>query len=410
MRKRNVALVAMAAGIIATATWVAPAIGEEVAIVVDRGVARLQLTAAGDKITYDPLSGSDQVQELGVSTGCTLSTSGDSVMIISASSVPPPKSPPVPGLKDHRLGVGQKGEGTGEPCARINEDLGQALTLTLDLGPNMAMDYAEIDINFKYNGEAGWRILYKGAQVGAGVLPCSGSDCGPDSGADDNKRLKIGNFATTGERMLFDQIELTATTPPPNGAISVEGGQDPDDRGPLGLSLNTYDSLFRVVEVFDGELNCGEGFDEEDGGVVGTFFRLDNAPPPLGQTGPPCTPKPYNAEASAEDGTIYFAPSGSDQDARYRGTLTLGNRSAANPFTSNLKYDPEDDGSFKDMPWCGSVIYDGEPPGVIDPVVIDAAVPDGDTWCITGESTVVASPGFVTTTWSVFGYGDPKFR
>lgn len=395
MRKRNVALVAMAAGIIATATWVAPAIGEEAAVVVDRGVVRLQLTAAGDRITYDPLSGSDQVQLLGVSTGCTMTSTGASIMSISASSANPSKSP-VPGLKDHRLGVGQKGEGTGEPCTRINKDLGQALTFTLDLGPNMAMDYAEIDINFKYNGEAGWRIFYQGDQVAEGTLACTGSDCGPDSGADDNKRLILGNFETTDGRTLFDRIELTATTPP-NGAISVEGGQDPDERGLLGASLNTYDSLFRVVEVFDGELDCGEGFSERDGAVVGAFFRLDN----VGLA--TCSPKPYNAEASAEDGTVYFAPSGSDQDAKYRGTLTFGNRPAANPITSSLEYDPEDDGSFKVVPWCTSVTY-------LDGQVIDAAVPSPDTWCITGESTVVASPGFVTTTWSVFGYGDPKFQ
>jgi hypothetical protein len=398
MRKRSVALVATAAAIIATATWVAPAIGEEPAVVVDRGVARLQLTAAGDKITYDPLSGSDLVQQLGVSTGCTMSTSGASVMKISASSATPSKSP-VPGLKDHRLGVGQKGEGTGEPCTRINKDLGQALTFTLDLGPNMAMDYAEIDINFKYNGEAGWRIFYQGDQVAEGTLACTGSDCGPDSGADDNKRLILGNFETTDGRTLFDRIELFATTPP-NGAISVEGGQDPDEQGPLGEVLTTYDSLFRVVEVFDGELDCGEGFRESDGdAVVGTFFRLDNVGNAL------CTAKPYNAEASIEDGrgTIYFAPSGSDQAARYRGTLTFGNRPAANPITSGLEYDPEDDGSFKVVPWCTSVTYLGGQ-------VIDAAVPSPDTWCITGESTVVESPGFVTTTWSVFGYGDPKFQ
>lgn len=400
MRKRNVALVAMAAGIIATATWVAPAIGEEAAVVVDRGVARLQLTAAGDRITYDPLSGSDQIQQLGVSTGCTMSTSGASIMNISASNATPSKSP-VPGLKDHRLGVGQKGEGTGEPCTRINKDLGQVLTFTLNLGPNMAMDYAEIDINFKYNGEAGWKIFYLGEQVGAGVLACSGSDCGPDSGADDNKRLIIGNFLTTGGRTLFDRIELTATTPP-NGAISVEGGQDPDEQGPLGASLSTYDSLFRVVEVFDGELDCGEGFEVEEGAVVGAFFRLDNAPPPPGEPALLCTAKPYNAEASAEDETVYFAPSG-DQDARYRGTLTLGNRPAANPITSSLEYDPEDDGSFEVVPWCTSVTY-------FEGQVIDAAVPSPDTWCITGESTVVASPGYVKTTWSVFGYGDPKFQ
>jgi hypothetical protein len=397
MRRRRILLVVVATGALATAAWVAPAIGEEAAVVVDRGVVRLQMTAAGDRITYDPLSGSDQIQHLGVSTGCTMSTSGASVMKISASSASPSKSP-VPGLKDHRLGVGQKGEGTGEPCTRINKDLGQALTFTLDLGPNMAIDYAEIDINFKYNGEAGWRIFYQGDQVAAGTLACTGSDCGPDSGADDNKRLILGNFDTTPGRTLFDRIELTATTPP-NGAISVEGGQDPDERGPLGMSLGTFDTVFRVVEVFDGELDCGDGFTESESGVVGSFFRLDNF------GGATCSPKPYNAEASAEDGTVYFAPSGSEQDARYRGTLTFGERAATNPITNRLEYDPEDDGSFKVVPWCDSVTYDGEPP-----VVIDAEVPDGDTWCITGESTVVASPGYVTTTWSVFGYGDPKFQ
>ena len=93
---------------------------------------------------------------------------------------------PFPGLKDHRLGVGQNGEGTGEPCARINKDLGQALTLSLTGAlDGQVVGYAEIDLGFKFNGSATLQLCRAGVMVGADItVPCSGaSDCGPDSGA-----------------------------------------------------------------------------------------------------------------------------------------------------------------------------------------------------------------------------------
>ena len=55
------------------------------------------------------------------------------------------------------------------------------------------MDYAEIDLGFKFNGSATLQLFRSGVKVGGDItVLCSGaSDCGPDSGGSDNERVVL---------------------------------------------------------------------------------------------------------------------------------------------------------------------------------------------------------------------------
>ena len=55
--------------------------------------------------------------------------------------------------------------------------------------------------------------------------------------------------------------------------------------------------------------------------------------------------------------TLSFVPvdnDGAPQPATYRATVKFGPHDSANPFTSKLEYDQDDDGplGFEFMPWC----------------------------------------------------------
>ena len=148
-------------------------------------------TPTATRLIFDPTApGSNQTQTL-TAPNCKLTSTGASLVSFAASGNPSQQES-VPRPQNHRIGVGQNGEGAGEPCARINKDLGQVLTLSLTGAlDGRAVNYAEIDLGFKFNGSATLQLFRSGVKVGGDItVPCSGaSDCGPDSGASDNERV-----------------------------------------------------------------------------------------------------------------------------------------------------------------------------------------------------------------------------
>ena len=273
MKRRRLWWLAGAAGVVAAVSLLmVPALGDG-PITTELGVLRLQLNANGDKVIFDPAAGADQVQTLTAGTNCKFTpTTGASLVGFTASGTPASKDP-FPGLKDHRIGVGQTGEGTGEPCARINKDKSQALTLSLTGALNgRAVDYAEIDLGFKFNGSATLQLFRSGVKVGNDInVPCSGaSDCGPDSGGSDNERVILwldpaddpppGDWQEFQIGGVFDSIVIkpSADVPPAKGVVSLEAGFNGSPRGPMGVELGIDDTLFRVVDSFDGEIDCTE--------------------------------------------------------------------------------------------------------------------------------------------------------
>ena len=192
MKRRRRWWLAGAAGVVAAVSLLmVPAFGDG-PITAELGTVRLHLDSDGDKVIFDPTApGSNQIQTLTAGTNCKLTSTGASLVSFAASATQANKNP-FPGLKDHRIGVGQNGEGTGEPCARINKDLGQVLKLSLTGAlDGQVVGYAELDLGFKFNGSATLQLFRAGVKVGSDInVPCSGaSDCGPDSGASDNERV-----------------------------------------------------------------------------------------------------------------------------------------------------------------------------------------------------------------------------
>jgi hypothetical protein len=409
-------LKAMAALIaVALVVVVAPAFGTD-RVTVDIGVLHLHLDADGDSLRFDPTSGAPSLnQGLGVAGQCRLTSSGpDSLVTFSATSANPTRNP-YPGLKDHRIGVGQTGEGNGEPCARINKDLGQVLTMQLTgaLAGNRVVTYAEIVLGFKFNGEARLGLYLDGALVQTVTIPCSGSDCGPDSGAADNKRVILDHDPSTApnapagwpadsafQTPLFDEIRLEANTPS-NGAVSLEDGLAGTARGPLGTDLNTSDSLFVIAEVFDGEIDCGDTVSETQGAVVGVITRFENT------DGGVCTPKPYDLDVVGD--TVSFIAPGT-QSGAFEAVITFSPDPAKNTLNQveqGIEYDPENDGTFVPMLWCeGDPFLNPPTPGSLDPSV----VPEGETACIVSSTTEVFDSDETQTTWQVVFLEDIGFR
>ncbi|MGH8941176.1 MAG: hypothetical protein ACRDWF_00005, partial [Acidimicrobiia bacterium] len=167
MKQRRRWWLAGAAGIVAAVSLLmVPALGDG-PVIEDLGVLRLHLDSDGDRVTFVPVAGSNQTQTL-IAPNCKLPTTG-SLVSFDASATQANKNP-FPGLVNHRIGVGQTGEGSGEPCARINKDRGQVLTLCLSGAlDGRAVDYAEIDLGFKFNGEATLQLFRSGVKVGADI-------------------------------------------------------------------------------------------------------------------------------------------------------------------------------------------------------------------------------------------------
>ncbi len=248
MKRRRFWSLAGVAGLVAAVSLlVVPALGQN-PIVAETGELRLDMDSNPDRFVLFDTAGVEQNQQLLTASNCKLGTASVTgpLVKVAASGLPTNKNP-FPGLKDHRLGVGQNGEGTGEKCGQINRDKSQALTLSLtgEL-EGQSIGYAELNLEFKFNGDVILQTSLAGNPVDTITVDCNdASDCGPDSGGSDNK-LVILTFTSADPDVpsitgVFDKIVIKPGDDSPNGAISLEGN-----------------TLFRLVEAFDGEIACGE--------------------------------------------------------------------------------------------------------------------------------------------------------
>jgi len=405
---------------VAVSLFVIPALGQG-EVIAESGLLRLQLDGGGDRFVFDPTTGPDQVQVLS-QANCKLSSSGVSLVSVVGSSANAAKKP-YAGLKDHRIGVGQNGEGNGEPCARINKDLGQTLTLSLTGGlAGEAIGYAEIDLGFKFNGDAVLELRKGGVLVDTVTVPCGGqSDCGPDSGGSDNERVILwvdpgddpgdGHWQDFQIDGVFDTILIRPGSASSSGAISLEAGLNGSPSGPLGTSLHTADTLFSVVEVFDGEIDCettvvlGGGDDptmqitrgnDTDGGckgpVDGLLFNFD-AGVDAGRKFVDFVTEPVDANPSTvaqflEVITWTFAdPPNVVGGAAQQRTLY---------YDDHVTGVPE-----RVMPWC---LKDPRPigPGTT------GVLPSGHTSCLIEANSQVTMAGDFETTHTIYNIGDGK--
>lgn len=377
------------------------ALGQTGEVTVEQGVVRLHLgdndhAPDRDYFRFDAgnaMSGYTPGAEQDISTtnGCRLDETGP-VMALSSNAGHV-------GFKDDTIGVRINGS-QGVPCGQVN-DLTERLSISL--GPDldeMAIDYAEIDLGAKFDVTIEFDLYLDGSFVGSpDPVVCIGSDCGPDSKDRDNVRKIIEGFT-------FDTIEMRVSESTPSAAFSLEGGADLTVPGPLGTTLGTNDTLFRVVRTYDGQIDCGDTISDGDGMTTpfASFTRYENT------DGSTCLLKPYDFETVFDNGVeeVRFDPDDDTQPAAYSGVLTFLPEDGTAPFSiDGLEYDPEGDGTFILMQWCD------------EPLVVDSGgnvtsdpLPPGETWCILSTTSVTlgGSPVTFQTTWDVYGEDDPNFR
>jgi hypothetical protein len=377
----------------------------------DEETLRLHLGSDGTRFVYSN-DGDPITQAIPAPKGCRITVDGPLAALSGSDQGP--------GLKDGSIGIKSVGS-QGVPCSRV--DATEDLTLSL-LGVPDAVR-AALDLELKGDVRVDLVVSLGGTEVdtfqvraGGGIAEGEGvdgsaiepftatataaepivncrnaSDSGPDAGAADNCYVTIDPGAS------FDALTIR----PLGGEVSLEGSSDYGDDP-------AFDTVFTLDSGgFDGELGCTEADNTatiEQGAVYGSFTRLGNT------DGSDCVLKPYTLDVDTAAETISFVPvdnEGAPQQAAYQATLRFAPQDSANPFTSQLEYDQDDDGplGFEDMPWCaGDPFATPDAPGSIDTSVI----PSGDTWCIVSESTGIESATQTRTTWFVVGVGDPLMR
>jgi hypothetical protein len=427
--------------LVAVSLFVIPAFGE-VTVAGEVGTLRLHMAGEDDLLIYERVAGGTETQELS-QTGCKLSPVSGPLGVFSASNSG--GRTPFPGLKDHRIGVGQNGEGNGEPCARINGDLGQVLVLQLGGAlDGLGIAYAEIDLGFKFNGNAILELRNGGVEgplVEAVPVDCNNaSDCGPDSGGADNKRVVLfqdsdplppgENLQKVGIPGSFDTLVIRPGSA--TAAVSLEWGPAP--RGPVGTELGIGDTIFKLVEAFEGEIDCTETETLVDGdeAIFEVTRGFDTHVDP--ETEAPACKGPadgllFNYE-SGEDGDELFVdfitePVDDDFDtvAQFLEVITWNFTSPPNvdaePPNSQHKTLFYDDPEFDDypvvgrrvMPWCKMDPRVGGQlpvPTLDDPVDTSLYLPDGHTSCLIDSHSFVTPDGDFIKEDVVYNIGDGK--
>ncbi len=411
MKRRRRWWLAGAAGVAAAVTLlVLPALGQN-PIVAETGELRLEMDSNPDRFVLVDSAGVEQNEQLLTASSCKLNTAavtGPLVILDGSGS-----KNPFEGLKDDRLGVGQTGEGTGEKCGQINRDKSQSLTLSLtgDL-EGQSIGYAELNLEFKFDGDVILETSLAGDPVDTIPVDCNdASDCGPDSGGNDNK-LVILTFTSADPNVpsitgVFDTIVIKPGDDSPNGAISLEG-----------------DTLFRLVEAFDGEIACGEsepplgggnatfnvtrGFDTDGGckGIDGQLlYTFDSGPDGLELL------VDFDTESS-------FPSTGSVAQFVEVITWEFVSPPAAPLQHRILSYDDPPLGDGPDtvgkqpMPWCkkdprvgNPEVNGGLPSG---PVVSSDYLPGAHTSCLIVVNSQVNLDGTFTTVHTIYNIGDGK--
>jgi hypothetical protein len=417
--------------LVAVSLFVIPAFGE-VTVAGEVGTLRLHMASDGDRLVYEVADVIVDEQELS-QTGCKLepiSAPNATLMTFSASNTPGSKTP-FPGLKDHRIGVGQNGEGNGEPCARINNDLGQSLTLQLGGAlDGLGIAYAEIDLGFKFNGNATLELKKGATHVGTFNVDCSSaSDCGPDSGGSDNKRVIVfvdpannpetipdeDNWEEFQAAAVFDTIIIRPDTS--SGVVSLEAGFNGSPPGPSEFT----DTIFKLVEAFDGEIECEET--EPQLGEGDATLDITRGNDTNGGCKGPVEGLLFNFESGIDEGRLFvdFVTETVDADpttvAQFLEVITWTfvdppDVTGGDPQVPTISYDDHVGAGERDMPWC---LKDPRVGGSLPAPVNTSTIlpPSGDpahphTSCLIDSHSFVTSDGDFVKVDVVYNIGDGK--
>lgn len=216
------------------------------------------------------------------------------------------------GLVRDGFGVKSSGDGTGEPCGRVEASDGEALSVSLGSElDGYLMSAIDVDLELKFNAMVD--VIFKHDDVTVatftGFTGSGGSDDGPDSGDGDNFR-----FAYPGvddDPILFDTVIFDPTA----GAMSLEGGADGTDNG---LLVSNNSSQFQVVPSFDGQITCDDTEPIGEDGVSTSGVVTMHSEDPAGSVGwttENCDLKPFFEDV--EDDALAFVPELVGTAARY---------------------------------------------------------------------------------------------
>lgn len=408
------------------------------------GVLLLHLGSSGtpqDYLGFRPSNSTgygtqSKTQSITNGPGCHIALGTTDQLVTFTPTSPGTNSNPFAGFVSDAIGVGSKGEGTGQPCGRIDRAAGQTegQTLTMNLGGALdgkLIDYAEIDVELKFGATLKVTGLIDGTPVGASeTYSSSGSDSGPDSMDGDNYRIRFPRSGSTAVNQLKFQID-TAT-----GGASLEGGADgtafcdPTDPSECGGSVNfslgqtlvqggTTDSLFHLIEA-DGVLDCpGQGTSsasEDNPGVLeSTLSRQTNEIDPSTGQPFPCEPIPYNLESGegvalgcTSPQCILLQKDVLGQHTQFIWKVTWNPESSSEYPETATEFDFDLNGTFQPLQRC-LIDTDGDHLPQL-PLTLDGNDGDAvDPWCIM-DTIVDFNPdtGLNTVTEFYFGKMDPS--
>ena len=366
-----------------------------------------------DQITWE-----GETQAITIRNNCTV-VFGSSNPDLNADllDITPNAGNSLGGVKDG-FGVKSRGDGTGEPCGRVEADDGE--TISVSLGSDLAsylMNAIDVDLELKFNANVDVFFYHDGEKVDE-YLDFSGSgasDDGPDSADGDNFR-----FAHVSSE-LFDTVVFD----PDSGSISLEGGADlPQNGTENGILAANTSSQFRVVQTFEGEITCNESEDIEDEAVPGvlgtvTMFAMEFDP-----EGPDefdwyiedCLRKPFNESVSDE--TISFVPELEGTRGRYTIRITVEDQIVETDETGQIVsltmvYDPEGDTNPTDplLP-CEGQPLDAGAEGWREADV--GLLPDDEAACYYAVSVIDVALNSNNQTvgteiWDIYFEDDPSF-
>ncbi|MGH8959307.1 MAG: hypothetical protein ACRDVK_11625, partial [Acidimicrobiia bacterium] len=307
------------------------------------------------------------------------------------------------------FGVKSSGDGSGEPCGRIEASDGEALSVSLgsDLDGYL-MTAIDVDLELKFNASVDVIFKHEDVTVASvlGFTGSGGSDDGPDSGDGDNFRF----FARPGgveNPVLFDEVVFD----PSAGAISLEGGADGTETGMLASNNS---SQFEVVKGFDGEITCNDTVEIEDEAVPGvsgvvTMFAMEFDPEgsdPLDWYIEECLLKPFNDSVSED--SIFFMPELEGTSGRYTITITAEDQTVTTDENGQITslimlYDPEGDSepTVPLQPCEGQPILNSGAPGYEDFWTQEnvGLLPAGETACYYDVSLMPTGENVGTEIW-----------
>jgi len=286
-------------------------------------------------------------------------------------------------------GLGTRAKNGGTNCGQITGTQSLSVKLGTDLA-GKAISRAEVDVESKFACSLRVTWNYKGVVLATEKYTLSTrADCGPDSGSNDNTRVRISAPSGGADEVVFSAAQ---------GAVSIEGGVESPaltTEDTLGTLLNTKASVFEIVE-YDGVLDCeGTGANVYRENDV-TLTRVD--PDSL-----ECVP-------------IAFALSRVDDEVTF--AKDLGTQTFAE-FTLDLTWEPEpstypgrvteidyfDGRGFNDMVFCAGTTLDPLLPGDQIP---STTLEDG--WCVASQSTLLVGSDQMQVTEKLYGKSDPRMR